>query len=443
MTRETKIGMAVAVSFLCLVGVVVATKWRRTDDGPKGVDLALNSKEPDTGKGVANPPPPQQPTAKEPQVKQLEFRSLGSESDPSVKLPAGNVGESLSNPPVVPPPVSPGTIPFPAVPLPMVTNPDLSAVPIVVVPQVPSIAPFETDEAKRKALFDIKKQQDATLPPLPNPFEKVDEAKTKPGAMVDIALNKNNDFAKKAMDDINNRLPLTLPPPEINPALPPSKEINPMVPALPGLPPIETKAPALPTPKEFGLPPIKDASTNNPGFVIPQAKANDARVVNYDVQSFQARTGDTFTSLSRDVYKSEVYANALLAYNREFSSNRSMTTLQPGQTVLFPPLHVLQQNRYAGASADARPTIGGAPVSINPPVPLNQNRTFTPPTPTTDATKSHRIAAGGQKIYELAIQTLGDGSRWTEIYRLNPTIDPLQPIPGNTVVRLPGNANVP
>ena len=89
MTRETKIGMAVAVSFLCLVGVVVATRWRRPDDGPKGPDLALNSKEPDKGKGVDKPPPPQ-PAGQEPPVKPAEFRSLGNETDPAVKLPAGD-----------------------------------------------------------------------------------------------------------------------------------------------------------------------------------------------------------------------------------------------------------------------------------------------------------------------------------------------------------------
>ena len=36
MTRETKIGIAVAVSFLCLVGIVVATKWGGKADPDKG-----------------------------------------------------------------------------------------------------------------------------------------------------------------------------------------------------------------------------------------------------------------------------------------------------------------------------------------------------------------------------------------------------------------------
>src|SRR5262245_21895448 len=32
MTRETKIGLVVGFSFLCLVGIVVASKWRTGDD---------------------------------------------------------------------------------------------------------------------------------------------------------------------------------------------------------------------------------------------------------------------------------------------------------------------------------------------------------------------------------------------------------------------------
>ena len=32
MTRETKVGLIVAGSFLCLVAIVVASKWRHGDD---------------------------------------------------------------------------------------------------------------------------------------------------------------------------------------------------------------------------------------------------------------------------------------------------------------------------------------------------------------------------------------------------------------------------
>jgi nucleoid-associated protein YgaU len=226
-------------------------------------------------------------------------------------------------------------------------------------------------------------------------------------------------------------------------------KLDPKAAAIPGL---TTQAqtdvkPQMPaTAANAALPPITTGNSNNantPNFVIPSAKPGDPKVVNYDSKQYMAQPGDTFASLAKAAYGDERFANALLAYNRDFSSNRTMTAPQPGQLILLPPPQVLQQSRYASAAADARTPIGAAPVSISPPVPAIPARTFTPATPTSDVTKSYRIPPSGQLIYELAVQTLGDGARWAEIYRLNPMVDPLRPIPGNTVVRLPASANVP
>src|SRR5437899_12693714 len=56
MTRETKIGMAVAVSFLCLVGVVVATKWHRANDGAKDLVQSVTPSPPPASPGNAAAP---------------------------------------------------------------------------------------------------------------------------------------------------------------------------------------------------------------------------------------------------------------------------------------------------------------------------------------------------------------------------------------------------
>jgi hypothetical protein len=45
-------------------------------------------------------------------------------------------------------------------------------------------------------------------------------------------------------------------------------------------------------------------------------------------------------------------------------------------------------------------------------------------------------------LFEIARQTLGDGHRWSEIYRLNPEIRPELAIPGGTQLRLPADARV-
>lgn len=479
MTRETKIGMAVAVSFLCLVGVVIMTKWRRGNDDAKVLAQVGDAKDLASGSGVDNPPP--KPAPKKNPLEPAQFQYQPIEANPPARLPGGNSEESSSSnppvapsPPIVAPPINANTPMLPAPPVPVAITPGLPALPNVGNP--PAAASIESEDAKLNKLVQQiakdKQQREASsaLPPLPgNPFEKVDDAQNKAGNLIENSLNKGNELAKKGIDDFN-RLPksdgffnkdstgfnkgldnankqLSFPPSQTNSALPPlpanKENAVPMVTSLPALPPVENKAPAIPAPRDTGLPAITNTSVNNPTFVIPQSKPNDAIVVQYDIKSHVVRPGESFASLSRDHYRTDAYANALMAYNRDWSKDRNLTTLQPGQTILLPALQVLQQDRYARAVADARPAIGAAPVSINAPVPLNQNRTFTPSTPSADATKNYRIPVGGQKIYELAMQTMGDGSRWTEIYRLNPTIDPLQPIPGNTVVRLPAIANVP
>jgi hypothetical protein len=502
--------MAVAVSFVCLVGVVVMTKLRRDEDDGKNAGKVANAKDAKPGNGVDNPP--NQPPTKKSPVQPAEFKFQPLEPNSPVRLPEGNVGESSSsnppagdNPPIAPPLANMNTPVLP--PPPVAASQDVPPLPMPVASNPPPGVPTETDDAKRNKLLEqsnklldvIAKDQkqreaNAALPPLPGGgvFDKAEEAQNKGSNAIEKSFNKGNDFARKGIDDPNNRFPkndaglnpsnntptplaqatpkpveglfnkdnagfnkgfdnagkqMTLPGAESNSALPPlpsnKENANPMIPAVPALPSIENKQPVIPAPKDNGLPMITNTGTNNPTFVIPQAKPNEPVVVQYDIKSHVARQGDSFASLSRDYYKSDAYANALQAYNREWSKDRNMAALQPGQTVLLPALQVLQQDRYARAVADVRPPIGAAAVSINPPVPVNQYRPLTPSTPTSDATKNFRIPVGGQKIYELAIQTMGDGSRWTEIYRLNPTIDPLQPIPGNTVVRLPANANVP
>jgi hypothetical protein len=45
-------------------------------------------------------------------------------------------------------------------------------------------------------------------------------------------------------------------------------------------------------------------------------------------------------------------------------------------------------------------------------------------------------------MFQLAQQTLGSGLRWQEIHDLNPSVNPMQPIPAGTVLRMPPNAKV-
>ena len=54
----------------------------------------------------------------------------------------------------------------------------------------------------------------------------------------------------------------------------------------------------------------------------------------------------------------------------------------------------------------------------------------------------YRVREGGEMVLEIAQRTLGSGDRWTEIYRLNPTIFPREVIPGGRQLQLPGDARI-
>jgi hypothetical protein len=102
---------------------------------------------------------------------------------------------------------------------------------------------------------------------------------------------------------------------------------------------------------------------------------------------------------------------------------------------------------YLGATATipASPTANVAPpgprtlgseVAIRPPVtqaPPPSTPTNAPPA----GTATYRVPAGGLLVSQVAQQQLGDALRWIDIYRLNPSIDPAQPLREGTELRIP------
>lgn len=522
MSRETKIGMVVAASFLALVGVVVVTKWKRGTDPNTASTQQVNQEK---SQPQDNPPP-------KPEVKSGGVVNAGltvQESNPPPLLPVPN---DASN----------------------------SAVALPPLPTAGAATDMEAEEARKRQELLAKIKRDSDLnspPPLPtfpavpdagkkfdeafnNTLAKIDDAKNKGANTVNDAGNRANELINKGNDNVNNakvndsinkannlgakaantaankfdeltnkgnnavnkgidplnkgvdnvkQLPLP-PVVDANPMLPPISPSNvggantplPPSPAPPPgnannnaptlpLPPVGANnnpvVPAVPTPgsnQDNAARPVIPAPTNppqlpmitdnKPSVAIPAPKVGDARVQVHDVQSYQVRGGETFASVSKTAYGSEKYANALLAYNREYSANRNLTNLQAGQTIMLPSAEFLQ-SKYPNAITAGAAGFGNTPnpgginvasntsVSIAAPVPSVPKTSFGPTTPSPDVTKNYRVAAQGQMVYEIAIQTLGDGNRWPEILRLNPNMQPLQPIPGGTILRLPGNANVP
>jgi len=192
-----------------------------------------------------------------------------------------------------------------------------------------------------------------------------------------------------------------------------------------------------------------------------QASGVAPKVQSSDVETHYCKPGEnSFADLSKQLYGSEKYAPALLQFNREYpmageNLRADPPRLQPNQPIYVPPAHILELPRYAAAPPVTRPSVltGGPPqgvapppVAITPPAPAAvptapvANSRPTPAVPNTASTRTYTVRGDGEMLFEIARQALGDGRRWSEIYRLNPEIRPELAIPGGTPLRLPADA---
>jgi hypothetical protein len=219
-----------------------------------------------------------------------------------------------------------------------------------------------------------------------------------------------------------------------------------------------------------GAPPTANSAPIKVPTAQPRTGSGEARVQSYDTEKHTCKVGeDTFTDLSKSLYGSEKYASALLQFNRENplvgdNFHDASPRLKPGQQVVVPPVWVLEEARYANPAPVAkaspepvRPPIAVAPrpaVAPIPAAPASVPAVAAPvPAPAAANNPALKTAAGasprvyhvrrnGEMLYEIARQALGDGKRWSEIYRLNPDIRPELAIPGGTQLRLPGDARI-
>jgi nucleoid-associated protein YgaU len=250
---------------------------------------------------------------------------------------------------------------------------------------------------------------------------------------------------------------------------------KPMVPAAPG---------GIPAPKDPPLPPLGGASPVGsppiavPGPDTPAASPREGQAKHFIEQKYVCKQEDrNFADLSRRFYQSERYGEALLQYNREHplvapGVRQNPPQLQPGVEVHVPPLSELEK-RYPGAIPGLQPlppikpaapaAPGGlsstgelSPVAVRPvpvPVPVPPVVAATAPEKGTpgaapaakggQGTKVYRVQEPeGEYYYQVARRALGNPERWSEIWRLNPSIPPERPIPQGTTLVLPADARV-
>jgi phage tail protein X len=155
-------------------------------------------------------------------------------------------------------------------------------------------------------------------------------------------------------------------------------------------------------------------------------------VDHWDEETYRARQGDTFESVSKLKYGSEAYGQALRLFNRNHPQTgdgvRFDQPLPAGQPVYIPPAEVLRRRHGNVIPESAAPRADAGPV---------EGGTAAP------ALKAYRVGGGGESMWKVAERALGNGERWPEIYKLNPGYASERPIPAGTQLKLPADAVVP
>jgi hypothetical protein len=161
------------------------------------------------------------------------------------------------------------------------------------------------------------------------------------------------------------------------------------------------------------IPSSGDSRTaNNPS--VSSLPAPEKRIVNdTTISSFRVVQGETFSSLSQRAYGSEIYAEALAAYNHEAGA---VDADQPAgnQMVLIPAKFDLE-NRFGHLLR--KPQFRSTPTKNTTAGTAALSSGQSSATSATDA-PTYRVRKGEQ-LFDVAKLTLGDGYRWGEIYSLN------------------------
>jgi hypothetical protein len=474
MTRETKVGLVVATSFLGLVGVVVAARMSTPEISGK--------------KRLAD--------AQAAETKKKAESSPATDNDKK----DGKGGDKTVVPATHQTTGKPGGEPF-TVDLNNISNPP-SVLPPTIEPKPVVVGPPPSPEEHKKVINDLKKEVQLVQvgppppggPPLmpsndppknvapPNGQDKKLEVKPdspptsiKPDAPGVVKPPEPNNPPATITDPAANATkPPAVPGPLANNGPPangpgevkPPANTGPPMPVTPpdsGKPPVAAEGPANrggPPPNSFPDPIGSKPPVSSPPISVALAAGQGnnnslPQVKQYDVTAYNIKPEDrSFADISQKVYGSDKYAQALVLFNREDNPQapegirQEPPQLRPGTAINFPPKEILE-NRYAkyiASPAPAGPTnpvsVLGSPTPLTAPTPGNPNTVAAPPPGTNVWTepgggKSYRVGNNGEHIYEIARSVLGDGGRWAEIYRLNPTVNPQFPIPAGTVLKLP------
>ncbi len=403
MTRESKVGLVVAGSFLCIVGGYLGLRMRSAStETPNEATTEFATTEAQPTESLPLP------SAKLETVQAPQFQP------PPVAV-AVPVDAKTSDPVNVPPPV-PSAFDFPGLPASepakVAEQPKVEVVktidpmPIVqeIKPQDPPKDPPKTADAPVEFKpAEVKQEAPKAIDPPPVPFVHVDVAPV----VKDVSKEEPK--------------PIVVPKEEPRMIMPPAGSaslINDPVPPHPlqNLQPTSgTKAPA------------------------PKMPVSDS----YLEEEYRLQAGDTFASVSKRFYMADKYAMSLQQYNRDYpigspNLKQDPPRLAAGTVVWIPPLRVLEK-RYPTLIADFKPlnTAAAPPATAASP-----SWTPSPARQVAATTKMYRVQDGGETMIDIARKKLNNPQAWNTIYQMNTSLNANAnaPIPAGTILRIPGDA---
>jgi hypothetical protein len=208
-------------------------------------------------------------------------------------------------------------------------------------------------------------------------------------------------------------------------------EPAPAVPPIGSVPPIAPPTPSAPN----GFSPV-------PPIQSPQPTVKTDAPARYICQG-----NETYAAISTRQYGSPNFARALEEYNRDLPGapdnlRAFQPRLTPGTVVLIPSQNLLhdQYGRFVSASPVQVPSTPtsrpvGTDISVGAPTP------FAPKSPTSPAADAgvitYRVPTEGLYLSQIAERQLGSPLRWIDIYRLNPGLQPEQPLRPGVEIRIP------
>jgi phage tail protein X len=244
-------------------------------------------------------------------------------------------------------------------------------------------------------------------------------------------------------------------PPASNPPMPPAfgnlpgpnappTTPNPTPPAFGNLPSPMPPAsvPSIPTiPMNPAAQPPNNPFTPLPPLT-PQVKIDTPK-------RYICKDGDTYDKISFVEYGSALYGTALEEYNRDnpgaaANVRRTPAILTAGTEILIPlsPNTLLERNvrpvPNTSSPAPFAPAARPLDVNISPPSPANKlPPAQTPGANQTSGVTTYRVPAAGMYLSHVAERQLGSPLRWIDIYRLNPGLQPEQPLREGMEIRVP------